>query len=209
MKGHLCMDKPIFKRYGFTLIEILIVVSLFSLISIAIYSSVVSGLNVWNRIRTKIIEEDIALFFDKISLDLHNSYFYSKIKPEGSRHSISFPCRVWVPADSKLGLPSGHYLRQLGKVEYFFDKEKHLLIKKIANYSQALKGDYGFTKILLDNIVDVYFRYFYFRDNKEIETYTIENGSLPFRVKIYVVVSLPCGEKRTISRYVDVPLGVL
>lgn len=187
----------------------LIVASLFSLISIAIYSSIVSGINVWSRIRTKVMEEDIALFFDKISFDINNTYFYSKIKPEGSRNRISFPCRVWVLADSKLGLPSGYYLRQLGKVEYFFDKGKRRLVKKIANYSQALRGEYGFTKVLLDHVVDVYFRYFYFQDNKEIETSTIENERLPSRIKVCVVVSLPCGERRTISRYIDVPIGSL
>ncbi len=203
------MHRTMFKKYGFTLIEMLIVASLFSLISIAIYSSIVSGINVWSRIRTKVMEEDIALFFDKISFDINNTYFYSKIKPEGSRNRISFPCRVWVLADSKLGLPSGYYLRQLGKVEYFFDKGKRRLVKKIANYSQALRGEYGFTKVLLDHVVDVYFRYFYFQDNKEIETSTIENERLPSRIKVCVVVSLPCGERRTISRYIDVPIGSL
>ena len=205
----LCRCRSRYVRDGFTLIEMLIVVSLFSLVSLAIYTSIASGLNVWDRSRGRIIEEDIAIFFDKISMDLRNSFFYSKIEPVGSKNRFSFPCRVWVPADSRLGLAKGEYVEQLGKVEYFFDRNKHQLIRRIANYSQALADDYGSSQALLNRVEDVYFRYFYFWDNKEVEAYKIENGVLPSRVKACVVISDPCGNKRTISKYIDVPIGML
>ena len=70
---------------GLTLIEILLVLSLVSIISIALYKALRNGLQVWERSRYLVVEEDIAIFFDKITQDIKNSYFIQRLDLKGRK----------------------------------------------------------------------------------------------------------------------------
>ena len=63
-----------------TLVEMLIVVGLVSFVMVAIYTSFANGLKVWKRSQQLVIEEDVAIFFDKFSQHFYNPFPHSQTK---------------------------------------------------------------------------------------------------------------------------------
>ena len=142
---------------GLTLIEILIVVSLMAMISLALYNAFNNGLKIWKLSQRLVVEEDIAIFFDKISQDLRNAYLHSKITFDGTEQRFAFPTivRVIAPANPTL------YQDQLGRVEYFYDAAERKLYRKQATYGQALGETFEDPQLIAKSIDQVRFRYIY------------------------------------------------
>src|SRR3989338_2632588 len=67
-------------KKSFTLIEMLLVTSLMAMIGLAVYHSLVNGMKIWDASTRYTAEEDVALFFDKISQDIRSATNYSLIK---------------------------------------------------------------------------------------------------------------------------------
>ena len=189
-----------------TLIEILLVLSLVTMISIALYKALRNGLQVWERSRRLVVEEDIAIFFDKMSQDIKNSYLYSKIRFEGTEVNFLFPTIVRVTADAHSGAPRGELVDQLGRVHYFFDPQQRTIGKRAANYSQALKNKFGPPQILAQSIDRLKFRYYYRTDQGEVFSPKVLD-TLPAGVDVEVLFSDKKGQ-RSIHKFIDVPIGI-
>jgi len=193
------------KQRGMTLLEILIVVSLISIISIVLFSSLATGLRVWERSRRSLIEQDIVIFLDKISQDIRNSFIYSLIPFQGGEDRLSFPTIVYIPADPYSGLSEGTYVDQIGKVEYYFEILDKGLYRRAANYSQAISDLYGTPRKLVEIIDQLKFHYYYLSEKGELYSRATLEG-VPLGVEISVVFSDSLGE-RVMRKYIDVPLG--
>ena len=89
------------QKNALTLIETLLVVSFVSLVSIAIYKSLASGIKVWGKAHDLVVEEDIAVFFDKITSDLRNTFYYSDLDFYGENYRMSFPTIVHTLKDKR------------------------------------------------------------------------------------------------------------
>jgi hypothetical protein len=189
-----------------TLVEILIVVSMVSFISVAIYHSLSSGVNVWKRSHKLTTEEDIIVFFDKMTTDLRNFYPYSKMKFKGSARQISFPAIVYIPADKKLDLPEGSYVDQLGMVEYAFDSTEDKLSKRQANYSQALKEKFGPSVVLINQVEKVEFKYVYMTDDGEqVQESLLE--TFPSWIEVHVEFRQGNSVHR-MAKYIEIPKAI-
>src|SRR5437773_11479335 len=108
-----------FSKKSFTLVEMLLVTSLMAVIGLALFQSLANGLKVWNISTQHAMEDDAAIFFEKISGDVRDAMDYSLIKFDGSKNKISFPTIVRTLSDPRLS-PQPDYISQIGKVEYEF-----------------------------------------------------------------------------------------
>ena len=157
-RQYLC-NKILPKKVGFTLVESLLVISLLSVIAVAVYQSLVAGLKIQERYRF-FKEGEILLLFEKVDQELGSAMPYSKIPFEGALTRVSFPVVAKVPVDKAKKRPAGSWEEQIGRVEYFFDREKHGLYRRQANYSQALQNSYGQAQLLAGNLKSVEFHYY-------------------------------------------------
>ena len=190
---------------GFTLIEMLLVTSLMAMTSLAVYHALANGLKVWQISNRYAQEEDIAIFLDKISLDLRNAVNYSLIKFEGKKASLSFATVVRTLADPAQSYQT-EYFPQIGRVEYQFDQSKGTIFRWQTNYGQALAQKFGPSRPLVHSIRDVKFSY-YIPESDQI-SFKDETKDWPMGVFIEVSFSNKKGEEQnTLSKLVNIPSG--
>lgn len=151
---------------GFTLIEILLVTVILSIIGLSVYSAFNNGIKIWKRIARNVIQEDVSIFFEKISHDLRNSLQYADIKFEGTEERISFPTII-ISNEQNLLKP------ELGCVTYFRDNKDNSLNRQQINYSQLYQNARlsdgqanQLSRSLLSNLEAITFQYYYY----DIET---------------------------------------
>jgi len=81
---------PYFK--GFTFVELFIVLALFSLLSLAVYATFVSGMRMWKRINEVTLNQRRALLgMEKFAQEMRQILNYPKIGLTGKSSEISFP----------------------------------------------------------------------------------------------------------------------
>ena len=179
---------------GMTLIEMLLVVSLIGMVSIGIYNALSSGLKVWKKSNQLVIEEDVAIFFDKISGDLRNVFYFSKIPMEGNNIRFSFPTIIYDVPNLPIGEESSDLVDQVGVVEYYFDGLSDGLYRRQANYGQSQRGEFGAGRLLVPFVEDVQFRYYYLTETDELYSDTVLE-LIPSGVEITVEFNDPQGRK--------------
>lgn len=193
-------------KQGMTLMEVLIVISLISMISVAIYGALSNGINVWEKSNQLVVEEDVAIFFDKIAVDLHNAFLYSKIQFEGNEFRFSFPTVVYTQADSMSGISQDKYVYQIGEVEYYFNLLDKNIYRRQANYSQALSEQFGPPQLLVNSVERLNFRYFYITDEGELLTDSVFEV-LPAGIEIEVEF-MDSEQNKIMRKIIDVPVGI-
>ena len=130
------MDMTKGKR-GFTLVELLITTAILGIVSLAIFSTFASGLNVYTRVHSYTgVQPDILFSLEKIERDLRGAFVFSKIDFRGEKKLVSFPAIVNNTGSRKDEVCS------LGRVTYYYDGGKDILIREEQDYSKAVKGKY-------------------------------------------------------------------
>ncbi len=190
---------------GITLIEVLIAVVLMGVIGGVLHHSLSTGIKVWQNTQRMVIEEDISIFFDKISRDLKNSFFYSKIFLEGDTQRFAFPTIVLTPADKKSLQKNGQYIHQVGRAEYGLDVGNHQIYRRQANYSQAVNNTFSAPQVLVHSIDRLLFRYVYLTDNGEVLSEKLFE-TIPAGLEIEVEFSDNRGS-RVMRKLIDIPVG--
>lgn len=191
---------------GFSLIEILLVTVLLSLCSVAIFRTFLSGVKLWEHAQRFSVQEDISIFLDKLSEDLRNGFYYSKIKFNGMETQLTFPAFVTVPADERSSRFREGMVDQIGAVKYYLDYEEHKLYRSQANYSQALKGKFETTRELVSAVDSLRFRYYY-PDKKGLQAYAKAQDVIPSGVLVEVRFHDESSE-RVMSRFIGIPSGI-
>ena len=192
------------KKSAFTFIEVLLVITLMAVISIAIYNGIANGIKVWRKAYQIVGEEDVLVFFEKITQDLKNTVPFSQIGLKGTKDKIAFPAVVRTLGDPRTELRD-QYIDQIGKVEYAFDKTHQQLLRRQANYSQALKNSFGKEDLLMEHVSAVEFRYFYKVKNRYEWKDKIEEV-IPSSV--YVAVEFGKNrDKRKMQKVINLPVG--
>lgn len=142
-------------RKGFTFIELLIALTIFSIIATSMYFTLNTGIKVWSRSNESIRENQrFRICFDIISKDLKNIIAYPPIKPEWGAERISFPAIV----DTYEG---DTVKTELVKVIFYFDDIKKGLVRVCATVKEGFDEAYAEEKILLDDIENLAFQYCY------------------------------------------------
>lgn len=112
---------------AFTLIELLITVAIFSVVSIAVYATFNSGMTVWRRAKdTSAQERQFLLKIEKLSRELRQSFNYTDIAFSASTNKIQFPSVI----DS-----------DICRIIYSFDENKKILFRSSDKLADILAAD--------------------------------------------------------------------
>lgn len=171
---------------GFTLVEVLLSISLISVLGLVVYATLNSGLRIWYRANTTCIGEDVNVFFEKLSLDINNSFPYKDIEFIGNAEG--FQCASIVSTDSvNPGLARG-----VGEVSYFYDKERQAILRKKRNLSMIFKEKDGIAQEVITNVTSGRFQYYYY-DPRFKEYFWVEEwkkgSGIPLAVSVKIDIS--------------------
>ena len=137
-------------KKGFTLIETLVVATIFSFIGLAIATSFLSGIKIWDRARnTDFLKYNNLLALEMITKELRQSLDYPLIGFEVKAEEFSFPTLI---GDS------------IVKVTYAFDSEKKTLLRKQVEMKGVVynkEQENTKEKIMLNYLEEYSLSYFY------------------------------------------------
>jgi len=186
-------------RGGFTFVELLIAVSILSVISLTVYSTLNNGVKIWRRINTAIPEEDYAVFSDKFGREVRNTLRFSSMRFFGNKDRIEFPSPVRF---NELGMET------VGKVIYAYDPSKDTLYKWRLDFSQAYTDREGDPESALKGIKSLRFGYYFYDEEKKKFIWLDEwmKEGLPLAVRVELEFDGGKGE-RGITKTVSVPVS--
>ena len=141
------------KNTGFTFIELIIAITIFSIVAVSIYSVFRVGIKLWYRTNPIIQDnQSFRLFFNTISSDLKNSVSYlkenmkEKVNFEGDKQKVSFITLVDVSGQGTM--PHA----ELARVIYYFDSSRKVVKRAIATKAEGLSEDYAKAVDILNGI---------------------------------------------------------
>ncbi len=168
-------------RRAFSLVELLIAVAIFSVVSIAIYATFSSGAGVLRRVRNiDLVQQRILLKTERLSRELREQPACRKQLFQGDKTKISFCANIdYFPY----------------RLTYYFDHSANAL-KRVADKLDEIIDDAGkldpelrsVSVIFLPKVKDVQFSYLYLDLSKNAYLWTQEwqKAYLPFAVKFTI-----------------------
>lgn len=196
---------------GFTFIELLIALTIFSIIAASIYYTLNAGIKVWQRGNILIRENQrMRIFFDAMSKDMRNAVPFSGIPSQWTENSVTFHTII----DTFSSEPPH---RKLVRRIYYFDDKKGELKRARVIQKEGFDEKYVDEEVLLDNLEDVGFEYAYesgeeyeWKDEWEFGDEDEGEDIIPRGVKIRVELKGKDDEKAEIfEKIVLIPIGKL
>lgn len=197
MRMYSCLNKG----SSLTLIELLVALSIFSLVSMGVYSVFSTAVNTHKRLReyTKLYPQ-IRITLEEISHDLKNAFSYSKKKSyfQGEEKNISFMSlsSVWNKMERK---------NTICYITYTFENHALKRLKALGRQSLSPKV-LGPSEVLIENINDINFYY----GKREEENYSWQRqwaeNFLPSAVMIEIKVDIS-GYEEVFKRLISLSQG--
>jgi len=157
---------------GFTLIEVMVALTIFSAIAVSIGACVMSGLRIWNNIKNvNFAKANFILDMDRVAGELRRTIDIPEIGFEGKSLEVSFPF-----VDGK---------NAVVRLAYLYDPEKKALFRKVTTLRAILdkKDDKEYSEEEFMQLEDFLVTYFDFDKEKEAylwdKEWTKDQG--PFR----------------------------
>jgi len=142
---------------GFTLLELLITTSLIALMGLAIYSTFVRGVMVWDRgSKTNIVEREVRFSLQSLAKELRSSFKFSGIEFKGTKNEISFPTYV-----NTAGIAQAPKW-EVGRVSYFFDSKKNTFSRWQKSYIDLFQDDLPKAREIVSQVNDLEINYYFF-----------------------------------------------
>ena len=171
---------------GFTLVEMLVVATIFAVIALALASSFVSGMRLWGRAQHRDATQTNALFgLEVMARELRQSVELPKIGFEGHAHELSFPA---VLGDATV------------KITYVYDAYEKRLRRRQVNVKEILEETLepeAQEKILFTHIDDVVIEFASFKNDKKAAEETRDEwkdsweqaDGLPWAIRVTVTIT--------------------
>jgi len=200
-------------RRGFTLIEIMVSVVIVSLVAIAVYAVLASGIRLWRRGNLdRSFSRQVRVSTEKLSREIRNIFKFSKIDFAGKEDSLEFAGLILNKTPDEDGQVQEYY--EVGKVSYLFDQAEQALYKKETPYyllqreeeeKEQLPGE-----VVISELEEVKFSYCYLdsasADHKWKSNWDRqEQHSLPLAVKFEMTFEDP--EQPALENIVLIPVG--
>jgi len=159
---------------GFTFIELVIVSSVLSIVMIAIYSSFLSGLRLWQRSKDlSITERKIILGLEKFSAQVRQSVDFEpptfvELPPQvkgfnGNKYRFSFS--GFERYDEKIGEERIKW-QELSRITFEFDPAAKTLYRKSESYKDIFKSKEIEPVVFISGIDEASFTYYAFEEGK-------------------------------------------
>ena len=194
---------------GFTLVELVLVSLLVVMIGVTVFAVFSNGVKIWKRLSISLPEEDIYVFFEKLSADLENSFIFSKAPLTGEGNAIVFATVVRSPGEHN---PSS---MDIARVSYAFDSADGAILRRQDDFSAITKAKAGDARSVARGIDSVTFTYYYFdqiaqeyewKENWRTDMFQEEEYTLPIAVRVVVEFG-GRKDRRSLTRTVTIPAG--
>ncbi len=205
---------------GFTLIEMLIAVAIFSVVALALYAAFSSGVSVWRRSEEGMgVYHDVRILLDDMAKELKCAVFFDesvnddddRILPfKGGASEISFPTLLPVSAED------GSVMPEIVKVFYRFNKEESSIERCAVTAAEGYNVDIAVKEVLRKGVFAFNLSYPYdtgddddpyeWKDEWDDEEFRVPRG-----VMITLAVQRPGGDDsgEEFLKAVFIPTGVL
>ena len=184
-------------KAGFTFVELVMAVALSLVVAVAVLSAVTRGADIWRRSSKVESASDIAVFFDKFSLDLRNCLNCPGIGFIGVETRVEFPSTV-TSRDFEG--------ETIGKIIYA--GQGKTLTRIQLNYSGVYTGTAELQGSVLTDIKDLRFIYYVF-DSETAKYSWVEqwkNTRAPLAVRAEIIIT-DGEDERTYTKTVTIPVG--
>ncbi len=182
---------------GMTFVELLIVTALLAVIALTLYSVFASGVKIWEIVNTSISEEEVNIFFSKLSQDLKNSFRFKGTDFLGKEESVAFSSIV---KSQRMGIAT------VGQVIYAYKPSGEEIVREERDFSHIYDEDEGEITDKMSGVESAAFQYRYY--SSEIEEYVWvdewEKEALPLTVRIELELN-DGRETRKFTRTIDIP----
>ncbi len=184
---------------GFSLVELLVVMVMLSVISLAIYSTFNNGFKIWQKVNQPLEQQDLGIFFDKLAQDLSNCLHSANIPFSGSLNTLTIPTLVFSPRLK---------IKSLGSVDYFYDPQAGFVYRQTKDFSQLYNRQQESPVLLLKEIRFFRFEYYYFDAEKQTYLWQEEwlSTGLPLAVRVVLGFN-DSDENNQFIRTISVPIG--
>ena len=188
---------------GFSLLELLLVMTLLPIVFFSVYSNFSTGFKIWARVVRQTPEEDVDIFYYKARKDLENMQRFAAIPFDGDKEAVSFAATVQAPPE--LGGASG-----IGQVSFTYDPDHHTVLRESKDYSQLYEEHPGTQSVLLKNVASFELSYFSKEPMENAHSWSDswkpDPKKLPLAVRIsFTLEGVPEKQERTVF----IPVGGL
>lgn len=206
---------------GFTLLELIIAVTVFSVVILAVYLSFGVGIRAWRKAEGSYkLRQQARQAFDSIGRELRSAVNFTPIQFEGGRDWIRFAS----PAAAR---DSRDICQGIFEIEYFLEGDKDAdkaadastksLYRICRTYKEFLREDSEIKKetaksLLVSGLSDLKLRYAYKKDENIVwlESWEKENKCAPFGVELSLTFPSPREDEKLIfSEVILAPTGAL
>ncbi|MDP8293070.1 MAG: prepilin-type N-terminal cleavage/methylation domain-containing protein [Candidatus Orphnella occulta] len=197
---------------AFTLIEILISVTIASLVAVAIYSIFTNGINAWRKgNENKAYARKLRLVSEKMTSEIRNVFEFSMIAFEGKEDFFMFPALI-PQAEDRSGDMSAEY-SQVGRIAYFYDNRKDAFCKEVKALPEVLnEEEIGDGEVLIEDVNGLKIGYCYLDNvsgeykwkedwNKE------EQDTIPQALTIEISFNKDVMKNDKFSKTIFIPMG--
>lgn len=192
---------------GFTLLELLIAVTIFSIVAVAIYSSFNVGIRAWRKAENSYkVRQEARHALNTIGRELRCAINSTAIEMpfEGSSNYVSF-CRTM-----KVPNPQGGYSEGIFEMTYTFEAEDKAVYYILQTYEERAKKETGTKSLLASDVLDFKLQYAYLDLDKVVWKDGWEELNIPLGVK--VSLSYPSQSEGQVVEYSEtffIPTGTL
>ncbi|GEM_PF-2091046 len=216
------------RKNNFTMIELLIAISLFASIMVALYSALSVGIYSWKRgDQGSNLHQKARIILDNMTTDIRNCSYFSYIQLVGEANQLYFPIVLPVTKENKE--IKGGFDDNVFKVTYMLDRISYRdrnssLMRKQETFLQSLDPGRVKPREMASDIVELSFQYPYKSEEEEDDPdaeYTIYwkdewkmKNKIPMAVKIKIVIADDKNPESkddylTFERTVFIPQGTL
>ena len=190
---------------GFTLLELLIAVTIFSIVAVAIYSSFNVGIRAWRKAENSYkVRQEARHALNTIGRELRSAINSTAMSFEGSSNYVSF-CRTM-----KISNPQGGYSEGIFKITYTFEAEDKAVYYILQTYGESAKGETGTKSLLASGVLDFKLQYAYLDLDMVVWKDEWKELNIPLGVK--VSLSYPSQSEGQVVEYSEtffIPTGTL
>ncbi len=200
------------KNYAFTLIEILVSVTIVSLVGVALYSIFANGINAWRKgSENKDYARKIRLVSEKMTGEIRNVFEFSMIAFEGEEDFFMFPALIPTTEDQDGDMITEY--SQVGRIAYFYDNKKDAFCKEVRTLPEALnEEEIGDGEVLIEGVSGLEINYCYLDNlsgeykwkedwNKE------EQDSMPQALSVKISFKKDVMKNDEFNKTVFIPMG--
>ena len=122
------------KRSGFTFIEIIVSITIFTVIIVSVYSVFYMGVKTWRRNQEERSLQKIRMAFLKIEKELKRTFFFSMVPFNGTSKEVLFPLSISdLDSDTE----------KLYVITYAIDRDEYVGLEGLTREEEVFSEDPG------------------------------------------------------------------